>query len=250
MRSVLLTPKVARSIWADEDHNLLLYSCKGYLAIVFLSVLLKALHVPGLLILLSQCQEVLMGKNGSCPACQFRSWASRSWCKEEPCVAPSLGLSVRVTWGSRSKVLYLVHSLVTSLSGYTTCVLTNDWVDDSAQRGSLAQLLCQLRPHFDFLIESCRIGMTKPDPQIYKFVLETMKASPSEVCGHFFWVKENVLEIVHIRKREEGAGGGLLGPSGLMLGLAAGSHSPRPEFPWAWATLCGFYRSKQVLSNC
>nr|XP_035960320.1 bifunctional epoxide hydrolase 2 isoform X2 [Halichoerus grypus] len=29
--------------------------------------------------------------------------------------------------------------------------------------------------------ESCRIRMAKPDPQIYRFVLDTMKASPSEV---------------------------------------------------------------------
>ncbi|XP_045847402.1 bifunctional epoxide hydrolase 2 isoform X2 [Meles meles] len=75
----------------------------------------------------------------------------------------------------------LQAALALRKKGYTTCVLTNNWLDDSAQRGSLAQLLCQLRPHFDFLIESCRIGMTKPDPQIYKFVLETMKASPSEL---------------------------------------------------------------------
>uniref|UniRef100_A0A667FZW1 Bifunctional epoxide hydrolase 2 n=1 Tax=Lynx canadensis TaxID=61383 RepID=A0A667FZW1_LYNCA len=65
--------------------------------------------------------------------------------------------------------------------GYTTCLLTNNWLDDSAQRGILAQLVCQLRPHFDFLVESCRIRMAKPDPQIYKFVLDTLNASPNEV---------------------------------------------------------------------
>lgn len=45
--------------------------------------------------------------------------------------------------------------------------------------------------------------MAKPDPQIYKFVLDTLKASPSEVCGHFLLVKKNVLEILQIRKIEE-----------------------------------------------
>uniref|UniRef100_A0A8B9W2Q6 Bifunctional epoxide hydrolase 2 n=1 Tax=Bos mutus grunniens TaxID=30521 RepID=A0A8B9W2Q6_BOSMU len=65
--------------------------------------------------------------------------------------------------------------------GFTTCILTNTWLDDSAERGSLAQVLCELKPHFDFLIESCQIGMVKPDPQIYKFVLDTLKISPSEV---------------------------------------------------------------------
>uniref|UniRef100_A0A8C3WHP9 Bifunctional epoxide hydrolase 2 n=1 Tax=Catagonus wagneri TaxID=51154 RepID=A0A8C3WHP9_9CETA len=67
------------------------------------------------------------------------------------------------------------------MKGFSTCILTNNWLDDSTQRGSLAQLMCELRPHFDFLIESCRIGMAKPDPQIYKFMLDTLKARPSEV---------------------------------------------------------------------
>ncbi|KAM9622471.1 bifunctional epoxide hydrolase 2 [Trichechus inunguis] len=71
----------------------------------------------------------------------------------------------------------LVHSLVTSRSGFTACILTNNWVDDSTQRGSLAQL----RLHFDFLIELCHVGMAKPEPQSYKLVLDTLQASPSEV---------------------------------------------------------------------
>uniref|UniRef100_A0A452SYI3 Bifunctional epoxide hydrolase 2 n=1 Tax=Ursus maritimus TaxID=29073 RepID=A0A452SYI3_URSMA len=75
----------------------------------------------------------------------------------------------------------LQAALALRKKGYTTCILTNSWLDDSTQRSRLAQLLCQLKPHFDFLIESCRIRMAKPDPQIYKFVLDTMKASPSEV---------------------------------------------------------------------
>ncbi|XP_069340932.1 bifunctional epoxide hydrolase 2 isoform X3 [Eulemur rufifrons] len=67
--------------------------------------------------------------------------------------------------------------------GFTTCILTNNWLDDRAERGGLAQMMCELRPNFDFLIESCRIGMAKPDPQIYKFALDTLKASPSELLG-------------------------------------------------------------------
>uniref|UniRef100_A0A8C8ZCQ9 Bifunctional epoxide hydrolase 2 n=1 Tax=Prolemur simus TaxID=1328070 RepID=A0A8C8ZCQ9_PROSS len=65
--------------------------------------------------------------------------------------------------------------------GFTTCILVNNWLDDRAERGGLARMMCELRPNFDFLIESCRIGMAKPDPQIYKFALDTLKASPSEV---------------------------------------------------------------------
>ncbi|TEA24375.1 hypothetical protein DBR06_SOUSAS4410085, partial [Sousa chinensis] len=75
----------------------------------------------------------------------------------------------------------LKAALTLKKKGFTTCILTNIWLDDSTQRGSLAQTMCELRPHFDFLIESCRIGMAKPDPQIYKFVLDVLKTSPNEV---------------------------------------------------------------------
>ncbi|XP_006153287.1 bifunctional epoxide hydrolase 2 [Tupaia chinensis] len=75
----------------------------------------------------------------------------------------------------------LQAALTLKKKGFTTCILTNNWMDDSAERGSLAQLMCELRPHFDFLIESCQIGMAKPEPQVYKFMLDTLKASPNEV---------------------------------------------------------------------
>ncbi|XP_064338561.1 bifunctional epoxide hydrolase 2 isoform X2 [Camelus dromedarius] len=75
----------------------------------------------------------------------------------------------------------LQAALTLRKKGFTTCILTNNWLDDSRQRGSIAQQMCELRPHFDFLIESCRIGVAKPDPQVYKFMLDTLKASPSEV---------------------------------------------------------------------
>lgn len=65
--------------------------------------------------------------------------------------------------------------------GFTTCIVTNNWLDDSDKRGSLAQMMCNLSQHFDFLIESCQVGLIKPEPQIYKFVLETLKAQPNEV---------------------------------------------------------------------
>lgn len=65
--------------------------------------------------------------------------------------------------------------------GFTTCIVTNNWLDDSDKRGSLAEMMCELGQHFDFLIESCQVGMIKPEPQIYKFVLDTLKVKPNEV---------------------------------------------------------------------
>ncbi|XP_004454214.2 bifunctional epoxide hydrolase 2 isoform X2 [Dasypus novemcinctus] len=76
---------------------------------------------------------------------------------------------------------FLQAALTLRKKGFTTCILTNNCLDDSTLRGSMAQLMCELRPHFDFLIESCHIGMAKPEPQIYKFLLDTLKANPNEV---------------------------------------------------------------------
>nr|XP_054416872.1 bifunctional epoxide hydrolase 2 isoform X7 [Pongo abelii] len=75
----------------------------------------------------------------------------------------------------------LKAALMLRKKGFTTAILTNTWLDDRAERDGLAQLMCELKTHFDFLIESCQVGMVKPEPQIYKFLLDTLKASPSEV---------------------------------------------------------------------
>ncbi|KAM5264649.1 bifunctional epoxide hydrolase 2 [Ctenodactylus gundi] len=75
----------------------------------------------------------------------------------------------------------LEAALALRKKGLKTCILTNNWLDDTAERGSLAKLMCELSPHFDLLVESCQIGMAKPEPQIYKLVLDTLKASPKEV---------------------------------------------------------------------
>ncbi|XP_034878497.1 bifunctional epoxide hydrolase 2 isoform X1 [Mirounga leonina] len=107
-------------------------------------------------------------------------------CSEDSGIRLPENFSVSQIFGKAAAARKINHPMLQAAlalrkKGYTTCILTNNWLDDSAQRGSLAQLLCQLRPHFDFLIESCRIRMAKPEPQIYRFVLDTMKASPSEV---------------------------------------------------------------------
>ncbi|NXU76379.1 HYES hydrolase, partial [Oreotrochilus melanogaster] len=65
--------------------------------------------------------------------------------------------------------------------GFKTCVFTNNWVDDSAGRVFTATLLTLLRRHFDLVIESCRLGMQKPEPQIYTYVLDTLGVKPQEV---------------------------------------------------------------------
>ncbi|KFQ48977.1 Bifunctional epoxide hydrolase 2, partial [Nestor notabilis] len=66
-------------------------------------------------------------------------------------------------------------------NGFKTCVLTNNWVDDSAGRLFTATLMNLLHRHFDLVIESCRLGMQKPDPEIYTYALDALKAKPQEV---------------------------------------------------------------------
>ncbi|NXD72377.1 HYES hydrolase, partial [Eolophus roseicapillus] len=66
-------------------------------------------------------------------------------------------------------------------NGFKTCVLTNNWVDDSTGRLFKATLMNLLHRHFDLVIESCRLGMQKPDPEIYTYALDALQAKPQEV---------------------------------------------------------------------
>ncbi|XP_012999013.2 bifunctional epoxide hydrolase 2 isoform X1 [Cavia porcellus] len=75
----------------------------------------------------------------------------------------------------------LQAALTLRKKGFKTCILTNNWLDDRAKRSDVAQMMCELSPHFDLVVESCQVGMIKPEPEIYKLVLDTLKASPSEV---------------------------------------------------------------------
>jgi len=60
-------------------------------------------------------------------------------------------------------------------AGLRTAALTNNWA--SADQASKMQ---QLRPHFDVFVESVRLGMRKPDPRIYQYVLAELGVGPSE----------------------------------------------------------------------
>lgn len=64
--------------------------------------------------------------------------------------------------------------------GFKTCILTNSWVNDTPTRKDEAKVLTMLRSHFDFLVESSRIGMRKPDQKIYQYVLDLLKVKADE----------------------------------------------------------------------
>ncbi|NXV84218.1 HYES hydrolase, partial [Atlantisia rogersi] len=65
--------------------------------------------------------------------------------------------------------------------GFKTCVLTNNWVDDSGGRLFTATLMNLLHRHFDLVLESCRLGVQKPHPEIYTYALDALQAKPQEV---------------------------------------------------------------------
>uniref|UniRef100_A0A8D0GXG5 Epoxide hydrolase 2 n=1 Tax=Sphenodon punctatus TaxID=8508 RepID=A0A8D0GXG5_SPHPU len=66
-------------------------------------------------------------------------------------------------------------------NGFKAYVLTNNWIDDGPQKHITALALTTLRRHFDQVIESCRVGIQKPNPQIFEHTLDVMKAKPQEV---------------------------------------------------------------------
>lgn len=63
--------------------------------------------------------------------------------------------------------------------GIKTCVLTNNWTNDTGKNFKLFQSLFH---YFDEVFESCKIGLSKPDPDIYTHVCAKMGVKPSEVC--------------------------------------------------------------------
>ncbi|NWR13115.1 HYES hydrolase, partial [Paradoxornis webbianus] len=65
--------------------------------------------------------------------------------------------------------------------GFLTCVLANSWLDDGPGRALWAALLARLRRRFHLVLESCRAGVAKPDPGIYRRALELLRARPEEV---------------------------------------------------------------------
>ncbi|NXO77865.1 HYES hydrolase, partial [Sitta europaea] len=65
--------------------------------------------------------------------------------------------------------------------GFRTGIVTNSWLDDTGGRSRTAALLRRLRPRFQLLLESCRLGICKPDPGIYSRALELLQARPEEV---------------------------------------------------------------------
>ncbi|XP_038626821.1 bifunctional epoxide hydrolase 2 isoform X1 [Tachyglossus aculeatus] len=85
--------------------------------------------------------------------------------------------------GAEINIPMLQAAIALRNRGWKTCILSNTWVDDSPERSQQAQISCALAKHFDLRVESCRVGVAKPDPAIYLLALEALGARPHEaVC--------------------------------------------------------------------
>jgi epoxide hydrolase-like predicted phosphatase len=57
--------------------------------------------------------------------------------------------------------------------GLSAGALTNNWAGEEDRTR-------ELRDHFDAFVESCSVGMRKPDPRIYSLVCERLGVEPAE----------------------------------------------------------------------
>lgn len=71
-------------------------------------------------------------------------------------------------------------STVLRNNGIKTCILTNNWANDTGTKFTSFPFP-HLLHYFDEEFESCKLGVCKPDPSIYKLVCSKMNVNPSEV---------------------------------------------------------------------
>ena len=66
-------------------------------------------------------------------------------------------------------------------NGILTAVLTNNWINDEADSKKLtAKYMLSLKPYFNCIIESSKVGLSKPDEKIYALVCSKLNVSPNE----------------------------------------------------------------------
>ncbi|KAL5460426.1 hypothetical protein EMCRGX_G033873 [Ephydatia muelleri] len=63
-------------------------------------------------------------------------------------------------------------------SGLKLCALTNNWIDDTQPS---ANPLHGLQECFDLVLESAKLGMRKPEPQIYSLACKRLDVKPERI---------------------------------------------------------------------
>ena len=65
--------------------------------------------------------------------------------------------------------------------GFLTGVITNNWKNDEADCKAIsAQFSHFLKPYFNCVVESCKVGFRKPDNKIYEIACSKLNVKPSE----------------------------------------------------------------------
>ncbi|XP_077983681.1 bifunctional epoxide hydrolase 2-like [Glandiceps talaboti] len=65
-------------------------------------------------------------------------------------------------------------------NGFKTCILTNNFINDVYNKELDSQFILVLRHYADHIVESCRVGIRKPSPDIFKIACDKMGVDPSE----------------------------------------------------------------------
>ena len=68
------------------------------------------------------------------------------------------------------------------LLGYLIGVLTNNWTDVNKDKEAAGEFFTFLNHHFHAVVESCKVGVRKPDQVVFKIACERLKTDPHEVC--------------------------------------------------------------------
>ncbi len=101
---------------------------------------------------------------------------------EMPCLRRSM---IQTYWqlGFRYLILYvsLYISIANSHAGLKTCVVTNNWIDDI-----FSVSLAFPSEMFDCILESSKLRMRKPDPEIYRLACVRLGVSPHEVSSRLW----------------------------------------------------------------
>ena len=85
------------------------------------------------------------------------------------------------------------------IPGIKTCVLTNNFTNDT---GKIFKSFLSLFHYFDEVFESCKLGISKPDPDIYTYVCSKMNVKPPEVC-------DEMLLLILTGSKSQGVGGSI-----------------------------------------
>lgn len=59
--------------------------------------------------------------------------------------------------------------------------MTNNWIDDI--HGAATTGLSDIFPHVDVVIESCKVGIRKPDVEIYQLACCQLGVTPAKVLS-------------------------------------------------------------------